>query len=629
MLENEESFAMGGGGGGNVSEGKAHQKENGGEGVAKFDAEDEEEEDRDVRVFSVGEFVWGKIKNHPWWPGQIYDISDASDLALKHKTKDKDSYLVAYFGDGTFSWCSSSQLMIFHENFESFSCQSSSKSFIFGVEDALSVIREVVALEMKCSCVQVGHARPVAENAGIIKGVSVPMVGVDGSVFTRFDAAAIVDSVKNAAQSVSAKNKLELTILSSKLLAFYRTKGYSELPKYYFPVYIDGLEDISKSGIRADLPVDCLVSDELKLYGRRKQTSLTDTIKKEIDTDVHYDEEFKVNPPSRQGTRRRKRVGGIYSSEKDRSKGRTRVATTSAEKDGAIKSRDKKRNKDSFTPVASIKQVGFEPVLLNLHKYDGVGERMSEPAPPIRKQCNIIFEKEPVQGCSFKDIEPLLQSDENTKPGQGGSVIDLMPKEMLSGIRPAVAFSPLRERPFGSRLDVFSLNKVSNNDTLMDADNDDDNGRPLSAILFLTFSPGMSLPSKADLHAKFREFGSLNEEEANVLPNSLSAQVVFIKKSEGEQAFEHMVKMNSPDSGVNYRIRYIQRGSKFEKQNVSKTSPQLSNVDDNPQPLSIDYVKQKLETLISKLRNVEGDTLSNNLKYELHIEMTNLLEKLS
>jgi hypothetical protein len=34
---------------------------------------------------SVGEFVWGKIKSHPWWPGWVYDPSDASELALKLK----------------------------------------------------------------------------------------------------------------------------------------------------------------------------------------------------------------------------------------------------------------------------------------------------------------------------------------------------------------------------------------------------------------------------------------------------------------------------------------------------------------------------------------------------------------
>ncbi|KAI3726014.1 hypothetical protein L1987_65811 [Smallanthus sonchifolius] len=47
--------------------------------------EDKEEEHHD---FFVGDFVWGKIKSHPWWPGQIYDPCDASDYAATLKRKD-------------------------------------------------------------------------------------------------------------------------------------------------------------------------------------------------------------------------------------------------------------------------------------------------------------------------------------------------------------------------------------------------------------------------------------------------------------------------------------------------------------------------------------------------------------
>ncbi|KAF2308521.1 hypothetical protein GH714_010316 [Hevea brasiliensis] len=42
-----------------------------------------EENMEDGHEFSVGDFVWGKIKSHPWWPGRIYDPLDASDYAKK------------------------------------------------------------------------------------------------------------------------------------------------------------------------------------------------------------------------------------------------------------------------------------------------------------------------------------------------------------------------------------------------------------------------------------------------------------------------------------------------------------------------------------------------------------------
>ncbi|GMH24466.1 hypothetical protein Nepgr_026309 [Nepenthes gracilis] len=75
--------------------------------------------------FAVGDFVWGKIKSHPWWPGRIFDPSNASEFALTYKHEGR--LLVAYFGDGTFAWCKSQQLKSFAENFEEMSKQSSSK----------------------------------------------------------------------------------------------------------------------------------------------------------------------------------------------------------------------------------------------------------------------------------------------------------------------------------------------------------------------------------------------------------------------------------------------------------------------------------------------------------------------
>jgi hypothetical protein len=49
------------------------------------------------------------------WPGEIFDPTDASELALKHRKK--GSHLVAYFGDNTFAWCDESQLKPFVTNY--------------------------------------------------------------------------------------------------------------------------------------------------------------------------------------------------------------------------------------------------------------------------------------------------------------------------------------------------------------------------------------------------------------------------------------------------------------------------------------------------------------------------------
>ncbi|KAI9121937.1 hypothetical protein K1719_006626 [Acacia pycnantha] len=49
----------------------------------------------------VSDLVWGKVRGHPWWPGQIFDPSAASENAKKHLKI--DSYLIPYFGVQTFA----------------------------------------------------------------------------------------------------------------------------------------------------------------------------------------------------------------------------------------------------------------------------------------------------------------------------------------------------------------------------------------------------------------------------------------------------------------------------------------------------------------------------------------------
>ncbi|GAB2227104.1 hypothetical protein Drorol1_Dr00008911 [Drosera rotundifolia] len=82
--------------------------------------------------FSVGDFVWGRIKHHPWWPGKIYDSLRASDYALSLK-RDMGQVLVAYFGDFSVAWCSLDQLKPFAENFEELWRKSNLKAFVNAV----------------------------------------------------------------------------------------------------------------------------------------------------------------------------------------------------------------------------------------------------------------------------------------------------------------------------------------------------------------------------------------------------------------------------------------------------------------------------------------------------------------
>ncbi|KAJ4729234.1 Serine/threonine-protein kinase ATM [Melia azedarach] len=273
------------------------------------DSEDAEEEDSSdgEYEFCVGDFVWGKIKSHPWWPGQIYDSSDASEYALK--VKHRDRILVAYF-DGTFAWCHPSQLKPFEKYFEKFSKLSSSKNFVNAVQKAVDEIGRLVELKMACSCVPkeslVGLARPLAANSGIKLGVLVPEGGIAKLWNYLFGPAECLTLLKHVAQVASSNNKLQLTELKGWLSAFYRVSGRYQLATYHDPQPIPGLEDNDQNRAldlnhdAAEAPIQGPVEEETNQsllqkcdrdsengqYQRRKQKSIAEIMEGYVDTRV-------------------------------------------------------------------------------------------------------------------------------------------------------------------------------------------------------------------------------------------------------------------------------------------------------------------------------------------------------
>ncbi|KAG1365697.1 hypothetical protein COCNU_12G006970 [Cocos nucifera] len=189
---------------------------------------------QDMDTFSISDLVWGKVKSHPWWPGQIFDPSDASDLAMKYQKK--DNFLVAYFGDKTFAWCEEPQLKPFETYFSQMEKQSSSDAFVNAVNDALGEVSRRTELGMTCFCLPEGDYAnmkcQMVENAGIREGVS-------GSAFDTslvvdyFQADRLLEYIEALAQLPSGgANRLELVIAQAQLKAFYRSKGYPELPVF-------------------------------------------------------------------------------------------------------------------------------------------------------------------------------------------------------------------------------------------------------------------------------------------------------------------------------------------------------------------------------------------------------------
>ncbi|KAF8402765.1 hypothetical protein HHK36_010855 [Tetracentron sinense] len=185
--------------------------------------------------FSVHDLVWGKVRSHPWWPGQIFDPSDSSEQAIRYHKK--DSFLVAYFGDRTFAWNEASLLKPFRTHFSQMENQSNVEAFHDAVGCALKEVSRRVELGLSCSCMpEEDYAKiksQIIENTGILEESSRKDYVCKSTSVVAFEPKEFVKYIKALARFPSGVgNKLEFVIAKAQLLAFYRSKGYCRLPEF-------------------------------------------------------------------------------------------------------------------------------------------------------------------------------------------------------------------------------------------------------------------------------------------------------------------------------------------------------------------------------------------------------------
>ncbi|KAL7582808.1 hypothetical protein Lser_V15G44896 [Lactuca serriola] len=100
--------------------------------------------------YEVGDMVWGKVKSHPWWPGHVFSEEFATTSV--RRSKREGLLLVAFFGDSSYGWFDPSELMPFESNFAEKSRQTSSKTFVKAVEEAMDEVSRRNALGLSCMC---------------------------------------------------------------------------------------------------------------------------------------------------------------------------------------------------------------------------------------------------------------------------------------------------------------------------------------------------------------------------------------------------------------------------------------------------------------------------------------------
>ncbi|XP_074276356.1 uncharacterized protein LOC141600079 [Silene latifolia] len=223
--------------------------------------------------FSVTNLVWGKVKSHPWWPGQIFHPSDSSEKAMKYFRK--DCYLVAYFGDRTFAWNEASVLKPFRNHFSVAERQNKTEAFQNAVSCALAEVSRRMELGLACSCVsQQAYEKiryQMVENTGIRKEPS-KRVGADRcSGLEYFQPDKLVEYIRSLAIfPTGSVDRLELVIAKAHLVAFLRLKGIDCLSDYQYYEGISGEVEHEDSATRFD--------SKTTLKGSKRKHNLKDIV---------------------------------------------------------------------------------------------------------------------------------------------------------------------------------------------------------------------------------------------------------------------------------------------------------------------------------------------------------------
>ncbi|KAF3522141.1 hypothetical protein F2Q69_00048584 [Brassica cretica] len=594
------------------------------------DAKDEDGEEEE-HGYHVGDFVWGKIKNHPWWPGQIYDPSEASDLALKIKQKGK--MLVAYFGDGTFAWCGPSQLKPFAESFKECSNVSSSRGIVTAVKEAVEEMgRHMERLLIRDCTVELDNR--VVKNAGIKEGVAVRDARREMiSSLLVGKPEGILQDVKGFAETVSFSGLLELEIVKRKVSAFFRSKRGYGLTEFPEAQPVPGLEDKNN-----------------ELQHRRKQKSIAEILENESCAKVR----FEIEPEDGKGKSSRKKVkrsDELVTTTNPRSRRMKEVASIKEDIKG--KRKRKKRDEEGSgereedeadndsTPLASLRK----RAKVDDASSAGNGETSTQNTTKReRKKSSKYFSPEFLSDFSSKGRKKTKTEPESSEvPSQSQGeelsnavdflrlgatteeIRDLIRVSALGTEYPKDSSSRDMVREFMSIYRSFAYHEgVNKEETPNESGKKEREGKTKKqefsgAELFVTFGPGSTLPKKEALIEIYGKFGALDEERSYVLDSNLCARVAFLNVDDGEKAFESSLQ-NSPfasTSTVKFRLKYPNEraGEKKGEAEAAETKT-----------VEMEHLKNKFEEMISLVDKSQG-RMTEEVKVKLEEEMVNLLEE--
>ncbi|CAA0820194.1 Tudor/PWWP/MBT superfamily protein [Striga hermonthica] len=636
---------------GNLKEGKKK-----GAAEANLDANGKKQRNNNAeknRDFHVGDFVWGKIKSHPWWPGQIYDPKDASEIAVKHSQEGR--LLVAFFGDGSCSWCSPSQLVPFVDNFKRMSNGSSSKSFHNAIHCALNDLARLVELSVTCECVPLdkrdGLARPIVSNAGIRKGVLVPNVEIGRINVPNYGSTHVLDKLMSFAKCDSFDSFLELAVLKCWLSAFYRSRGGQKLPVYQEPVWIEGLEDKNKSvkdlsGEDFSVPIAVPILGPQKsvaeLMGKRAKESILDEGKSEDRVkNGSLSRKQKENEVGEGENISCDEIQMIYS-RRERKKSKylsppyTNPSVSLANFGSNMKSGSDKSTKRDHSNVKSrsdksVDDEAFDGELTTaqLKDLDTSNQKSSFLSSDVYLQGDELLSEVPVNPLylskknSLDPICSFISAIRRSAYFQTGGKKRKTLKNQENGDTPKKAKKSADDSKMPKAVKKKSEGRKAR------AENSAKNFEgSASTCLIVTFSPRFPLPNKEQIVRLFGKFGRLNEKETKVFAESHAIRIVYTKESDAEIAFILSVRESPFDvENVNYWLKHSSSGGKQSEPLISARAyvKPCSSQPVDEFMVDVRAIRQKLEIMSAILENYHPKFLSEE-KSGLKDDVKQLME---
>ncbi|KAL6496255.1 hypothetical protein OROGR_029513 [Orobanche gracilis] len=534
--------------------------------------------------YYFSDLVWGKVKSHPWWPGQIFPATAASDKAAKYFRK--QSYLIAYFGDQTFAWNEESQLRPFHMYFSQMQKQSNSDEFNHAMSRALDEVTRRVEFGLSCSCLsEEVHDKikiQVVSNAGIHEDKNIIDGGDNLSIAAFFLPEYLFEFLELVAECPRHKtDRLQFTTAKAQLLAFNRWKGHYKLP--VFEGYVGLFEDDTQVNVKEEGPFPYDFSSYKRILSVRDGS---------IQKRKHPagEKEFP--------TLKEKRISALMSCTSILSKldekpvkrvGRWPISSgNNSERNNYIASNSKAKRQKNMLPTSPFGEKSRKADLRKSKDPDLVEIIPLEiPTPDVIRSKLILSAKVPMQGFKImisevdflRELRNLVclenKSSFRNAEMDGGKHKAKEPANLdsanifgLEGTKDScwtdvviqtysqdqVLFQP---ENFNEKAVQVEESDIKEGDDVVNMDPEKPSDEHQRTALILNFTNLDSVPHVTNLNEIFHRYGPLNESETEILCKSKRAKVIFKRRADAETAFSSTGKYSIfGPSLVSYKLHY-------------------------------------------------------------------------